>query len=82
MQRLVRDLNAVYRSEPALWDADYEPEGFTWLVSDDADHNVFAFARFSTRRRAHRRVRREPVAGAAARVPPRASRAAAGGARR
>ena len=47
VQRLVRDLNAVYKSEPALWDADYEPEGFTWLVADDADHNVFAFARFS-----------------------------------
>ena len=43
VQRLVRDLNAVYKSEPTLWDADYEPEGFTWLVADDADHNVFAF---------------------------------------
>ncbi len=44
---LVRDLNRVYRAEPALWDADDTHEGFTWLVADDADHNVLAFVRWS-----------------------------------
>jgi 1,4-alpha-glucan branching enzyme len=47
VQRLVRDLNTVYRSEPALWEADYDSGGFTWLVDNDADHSVFAFARSS-----------------------------------
>jgi 1,4-alpha-glucan branching enzyme len=46
VQRLVRDLNQVYRDEPALWERDAEPAGFRWLVVDDADNNVFAFARF------------------------------------
>jgi len=44
---LVRDLNRIYRAEPALWDADDEPGAFTWLVIDDSDHNVVAFARRS-----------------------------------
>jgi 1,4-alpha-glucan branching enzyme len=45
--RTVQDLNAAYRARPALWQQDFGPEGFTWLSSDDADHNVFAFTRWS-----------------------------------
>ena len=45
--RTVQDLNAAYRQRPALWRQDFDPAGFSWLVSDDADHNVFAFARWS-----------------------------------
>ena len=47
MQRLVRDLNRVYRAEPALWEVDAEPDGFTWLEPNDADANVLAFLRHS-----------------------------------
>ena len=47
VQALVRDLNRIYRDEPALWEADYEPTGFRWLEADDASWNVLAFARFS-----------------------------------
>ncbi|WP_324784750.1 1,4-alpha-glucan branching enzyme [Streptomyces sp. H51] len=42
---LVRDLNAVYRHTPALWQCDTEPEGFQWIVGDAAEDNVFAFLR-------------------------------------
>jgi 1,4-alpha-glucan branching enzyme len=45
IQSLVRDLNAVLRSHPALWELDFEGEGFWWLEPNDADNNVFAFAR-------------------------------------
>lgn len=31
MQAYVRELNQLYRSQPALWQADYEPEGFEWI---------------------------------------------------
>jgi len=48
VQRLVRDLNRMYREEPALWELDSEPAGFRWLVVDDRDSNVVAFARHST----------------------------------
>ena len=45
IQQCVADLNAMYRTHPALWDQDFDPAGFRWLTSDDADHNVLVFAR-------------------------------------
>ncbi|WP_339131632.1 1,4-alpha-glucan branching enzyme [Streptomyces sp. f51] len=42
---LVRDLNTVYRHEPALWERDTDPSGFAWITGDSADDNVFAFLR-------------------------------------
>jgi 1,4-alpha-glucan branching enzyme len=45
IQRLVRDLNAAYRAQPALWEVDFQPAGFRWLEANDAAANVVAFAR-------------------------------------
>ena len=42
---LVRDLNALYTSRPALHARDCEPEGFEWLVVDDSANSVFAWLR-------------------------------------
>ncbi|MZD08835.1 1,4-alpha-glucan branching enzyme, partial [Streptomyces sp. SID5785] len=42
---LVRELNNLYRASPALWERDTDPSGFTWVRSDAADDNVFAFLR-------------------------------------
>jgi len=47
VQRLVRDLNAIYRAEPALYEVDFEPHGFRWLDANDAERNVLAFLRLS-----------------------------------
>ena len=47
MQSLVRDLNAVYRGQPALHRRDCEPDGFRWVVIDDADQSVFAYLRLA-----------------------------------
>jgi 1,4-alpha-glucan branching enzyme len=47
IQRLVRDLNHLYRDEPALWEVDSDPSGFWWVEPNDADRNVVAFARQS-----------------------------------
>jgi 1,4-alpha-glucan branching enzyme len=47
VQSLVRDLNRLYREEPALWEVDSDPSGFWWLEPNDADSNVIAFARAS-----------------------------------
>lgn len=47
VQSLVRDLNRLYRAEPALWEVDFEPDGFQWLEAGDADNNVIAFLRRS-----------------------------------
>jgi 1,4-alpha-glucan branching enzyme len=45
VQRLVRDLNLAYRANPALHVRDSLPEGFRWVVMDDAEQSVFAYLR-------------------------------------
>ncbi|MCI1983856.1 MAG: 1,4-alpha-glucan branching protein GlgB [Bifidobacteriaceae bacterium] len=45
VQRLVADLNVLYRTTPALWELDFDTSGFEWLTSDDADHNTLSFMR-------------------------------------
>jgi len=45
IQRLVRDLNRIYRDEPALHRRDASPEGFRWIIGDDRANSVFAFLR-------------------------------------
>jgi 1,4-alpha-glucan branching enzyme len=47
VQRLSRDLNAVYRSTPALWELDSAPEGFSWIDANDAQGNVLSFLRYA-----------------------------------
>ncbi|MCC6474498.1 MAG: 1,4-alpha-glucan branching protein GlgB [Burkholderiales bacterium] len=46
VQRWVSDLNAVYRSDPALHEADFSGEGFEWIDCDDAQASVLAFLRW------------------------------------
>ena len=43
--RFIQILNLTYKNQPALFQRDIEPGGFEWLVSDDADANVFAWIR-------------------------------------
>ena len=45
IQALIRDLNRLYRSVPALHELDCEGAGFEWLVMHDADRSVFAWLR-------------------------------------
>ena len=46
VQKTVAQLNTIYKSTPALWEKDTNPEGFTWLVGNDGAANVIAFARW------------------------------------
>ncbi len=45
VQSLVRDLNHCYTGHPAMYQLDFEPQGFEWLVVDDHENSVFAFVR-------------------------------------
>ena len=45
LQRWVRDLHAVYRAQPSLWEADNDPSGFAWIDCHDHEHSVLAFLR-------------------------------------
>ncbi len=45
IQSWVRDLNAFYRAEPALYETDFAPEGWRWIDADDSDHSVLTYMR-------------------------------------
>ena len=45
VQSLIRALNHTYAEHRALWELDFDPAGFWWIEPNDADNNVFAFAR-------------------------------------
>jgi 1,4-alpha-glucan branching enzyme len=45
IQRLVKDLNEVYRAKPALHELDCDPAGFQWVATDDVENSVLAFVR-------------------------------------
>jgi 1,4-alpha-glucan branching enzyme len=45
LQQLVRDLNAAYRTIPALHEFDCEREGFAWIDGGNADASVIAYLR-------------------------------------
>jgi 1,4-alpha-glucan branching enzyme len=45
LQRLVRDLNHVYRHERALHELDAEPAGFAWIDCADSEQSVVSFVR-------------------------------------
>jgi 1,4-alpha-glucan branching enzyme len=42
---LLRDLNALYRATPALYQRDFVPEGFEWIDHQDAQRSLLSFVR-------------------------------------
>jgi 1,4-alpha-glucan branching enzyme len=45
VMRWVQDLNRLYRTQPALYQKDYEHSGFEWIDSNDVDHSILSFLR-------------------------------------
>ncbi len=45
VQNLIRDLNAVYKSVPALYRNDFQPSGFEWIEGGDADQSMLSYLR-------------------------------------
>lgn len=45
LKRMVRDLNHLYRKEPALHELDCDPKGFEWLDANDSHQSVLCFLR-------------------------------------
>lgn len=45
LQRWVRDLNHLYRTEPALHELDFSTEGFEWIDFHDREHSIISFIR-------------------------------------
>ena len=45
VRQLVRELNDLYRREPALHQVDFEPSGFAWIDCTDNENSVISFVR-------------------------------------
>ncbi len=45
VQLTVRDLNALYQQQPALFELDNSGDGFEWIDADDYLHSVFLYRR-------------------------------------
>jgi len=50
LQRLVRDLNGMYRRRASLHEGDCHNWGFSWVIGDAAEDSVFAYVRWSRAR--------------------------------
>ena len=50
LQTFVKDLNALYRREAALWEVDDSFEGFEWIDFRDAEASTISFVRFAKNR--------------------------------
>ncbi|MFT5161440.1 MAG: 1,4-alpha-glucan branching enzyme [Alteromonadaceae bacterium] len=46
VQQLVKDLNQLYRSTPALYEKDCEAAGFAWIDDENAQQSMFSFIRY------------------------------------
>jgi 1,4-alpha-glucan branching enzyme len=45
VQAMIRDMNKLYTSTPALYELDSKPDGFEWVEESNADESVFAWIR-------------------------------------
>lgn len=45
LREFVRALNQFYLQTPPLWKRDFSPEGFSWLLADEANGNLVAYQR-------------------------------------
>jgi len=47
IQQWVKDLNKVYKVEPALFEKDFDSEGFEWIDGSNCDQGILSFVRKS-----------------------------------
>ena len=45
MQKTVRAINHLYKSEPALYEHSFSYEGFEWINADDVNNSIYIYAR-------------------------------------
>ena len=45
VQRTIQDLNKLYQNEPALYENDFDQNGFEWIDASDKDNSILSFIR-------------------------------------
>lgn len=48
MQAFVKDMNTLYQKEPALYEMDYDVNGFKWINCISADETILVFERIAS----------------------------------
>ena len=49
MHEYVRALNTFYLSRSELWERDFTPLGFSWILPDESDKNIVAYRRLNNK---------------------------------
>jgi len=47
LQAWVRDLNRIYKQEPALYENDFDWNGYQWIEANDAEQSVLSYIRYA-----------------------------------
>ncbi len=47
LKKYVSDLLHLYKKYPALYEKDYDWNGFSWVNANDSEHSIFSFIRYS-----------------------------------
>jgi 1,4-alpha-glucan branching enzyme len=47
VQDWVRTMNQFYLAQPALYEQDFDTEGFQWIEPNDSDNSIFSYVRFA-----------------------------------
>lgn len=45
-KRMIRDLNNIYRYNPAFYQYDYQGKGFKWIDADNASQRIYSYIRY------------------------------------
>ncbi|GAB0157685.1 1,4-alpha-glucan branching protein GlgB [Chryseobacterium sp. Alg-005] len=50
MQTLVKDLNHIYKSEPAFYENQFNPDSFEWVEANDENNSIYVYLRKGKKR--------------------------------
>jgi 1,4-alpha-glucan branching enzyme len=53
MLMFVSELNKLYTNNPALWELDFDHDGFAWIDFEDRNNSVISFTRYAKERNNH-----------------------------
>jgi len=45
LQNFVKDLNHLYRTEPSMYELQFEPSGFEWVEANDGLNSIYVYLR-------------------------------------
>lgn len=50
LRKWITDINATYKKYQALYEVDFEPEGFKWIDANDSENSILSFVRYDRKK--------------------------------